>query len=54
MVSALVSSTDSSITMAMDPRVLALVALAQCVPALLLNMLIALLVARPVGMRNKR
>lgn len=53
-VSALVSSTDSSITMAMNPQVLALVALVQCVPALLLNMLISLFVARPFGMRNKR
>ena len=53
-VSALVSSTDSSITMAMNPQVLILVALAQCVPALLLNMLIALFVARPFGMRKKR
>lgn len=52
-VNALVGFTDSSITMALNPVVLAVIALVQCVPALLLIMLVALPVARPFGMRKK-
>lgn len=52
-VSALVSSTESSITMALDPSVLTVIALVQCVPAMLFIMLVALSVARPFGMRKK-
>lgn len=52
-VSKLTESAESSITMDLDWRAMAIIALVQCVLALLLNTLVALVVARPFGMKKR-
>ncbi len=53
-VGALISSTESTMTMTMNPLVLTAIALSQFVLALLMSALVALPVARSFGMSKKR
>ena len=53
-VSKLVGATESTITMVMDPLVIAGLTLAQCVWAFILSALVAIPVARSFGMSKKR